>query len=68
MAEIADVENCLVILVVYQNMIPDMRATKRALRSGRISRHHHDGTRSDLAIFTREFSKKPWVFKKPQVF
>jgi len=32
-------ENVLTILVVYQNMIPDVRATRRALRSGR-SRYH----------------------------
>jgi len=30
-----DVENMLAILVIYQNMIPDVRATRRALRSGR---------------------------------
>lgn len=45
-AGIADVENTLTILVVYQNMIPDVRATRRALRSGRATRHH-EGRTSD---------------------
>ena len=35
-----DIDNMLTILVVYQNTIPDVRATRRALRSGPVSYTH----------------------------
>jgi len=38
-----DIANTVTILVVYQNMIPDLRATRRALRSGSTNRRPREG-------------------------